>query len=252
VVTVVSKTSSLIIVCAAATFANETGATTKLSSSRLTNGVTQRSFSMERSMQDINQSFAYRGMTPSKIDFSFASGAIATGGVDFIGKDALRTAVVTPNWTQLNGTPIASQAFDIMNAVTGVGSILEDGAALSGTFIKSLKLTADNKLRGRPAIGTLGNASIGTGSFEVKGDIEVYLADGTLYDKFVANTASSISWTVQDAAGNGYAFQLPKIKYSDAKVQAGGLDQDVMVSLPFVGLMDTVTGKMLIIDRFNV
>lgn len=250
---IVSKTSSLIIVLAAGSFtANEAGASAKVSSSRLTNGTTQRSFSIERSMQDIGQSFLYRGMTPSKMDFSFSSGAIATGGFDFVGKDSLRTAVSGPNYTQLNGTPVASDTYDVMNAVTGVGNVLENGVALAGTFIKSLKLMVDNKLRGRTAIGTLGNVSVGAGTFEVKGEIEVYLADGTMYDKFINNTASSISFSAQDGALNGYVFTVPKVKYSDAKVQAGGLDQDVVISMPFTGLMDPTTGKMLIIDRVGV
>lgn len=249
---VVSKTSSTVLVFAASTFpSNETGATTTVSTNRLTNGVTQRSFSVERSLQDIGQSFVYRGMTVSKMDLSFASGAIVTGTFDLLGKDSIRANVTGPNYSQLPGTPIASDAFDVMNAVTGVGNVLENGIPLAGTFIKSLKLTVDNKLRGRTAIGTLGNVSVGSGTFDVKGTIEVYLIDGTMYDKFINNTASAISWTMQDGAGNGYAFTLPKVKYSDAKVQAGGGDQDIMISMPFTGLMDATTGKMLLIDKFG-
>jgi uncharacterized protein YceK len=83
----------------------------------------------------------------------------------------------------------------------------------------------------------------------VSGTMEVYLADGTLYDKFVTNTASSISWSAVDGAGNGYVFQLPKIKFSDAKVTGGALNSDAMLSIPFTALMDPVTGKTIIIDR---
>ena len=161
-----------------------------------------------------------------------------------MGKDAIRS-----NDTCLPGTPVASQTYDVMNAVAGVGNVLEGGSPLAGTFIKSLKLSVDNKLRARDAISVLGAASIGSGTLEVSGDIEVYLADGAMYDKFINNTASSITWTASDGDKNGYAFTFPKVKFKDAKVQAGGLDQDVMLMIPFTALMDVTTGKTVIIDK---
>lgn len=225
-------------------------AASTISSSRLVNGSTVRSFTLEKGMLDLvpTQFFAYRGMNASKLSMSFASGAIVTGSFDFMGKDSIRTT--TTGFT--GGSVIAPTTFDSVNAVSGVGTLLENGAAIPGTFIKSLKLDVDNKMRGQDAIGVLGFANILPGSIMVTGEMEIYLADGALYDKFVNNTSSSIVWTMRDGAGNGYAINLPKIKYSDAKVQAGGLDQDVMLSMPFTALMDTVTGKTIILDRFGV
>lgn len=215
-----------------------------ITSSRLVNGTVERSFTVERGLTDVNQYFAYRGMNLSKMDLNFQSGAIVTGSFNFMGRDSVRSGT-----TQLPGTPVASQTYDVMNAVNGVGNLLENGTTLAGTFIKSLKFSVDNKLRARDAIGILGAASIGPGTLEVTGEIEVYLADGTMYDKFVNNTASSITWTAADGAKNGYAFTFPKVKFQDAKVQAGGLDQDVMLMMPFTALMDATTGKTFIIDK---
>lgn len=217
-----------------------------LATSRLANGTTERSFTIERELGDVGQFFRHRGMSLSKLSMSFQSGSIVAGSFDFMGKDAIRGVA-----TGLPGSPIASETYDVMNAVNGVGNILENGAPLTGTFIKSLKFDLDNKLRARDAIGVLGAASIGAGTLEVKGEMEVYLSDGTMYDKFVNNTASSISWAAKDTSGNGYVLQFPKVKYSDAKVQAGGLDQDVMLSMPFTALMDPVTGKTILMDRLG-
>lgn len=251
---VASRTSTVITVSTATPIpgtgsrAGVTGST--ISTSRLVNGSTVRSFTIEKGMLDLTptQFFAYRGMNASKLSLSFASGAIVTGSFDFTGKDSLRTT--TTGFT--GGAVIAPTTFDSVNAVSGVGTLLENGAAIPGTFIKSLKLDVDNKMRGQDAIGVLGFANILPGSIMVTGELEIYLADGALYDKFVNNTSSSIVWTMRDGAGNGYAINLPKVKYSDAKVQAGGLDQDVMLSMPFTALMDTVTGKTIILDRFGV
>lgn len=219
------------------------GAAVKVNTFRLTNGVTKPSFSIERKHADITQFFNFRGMCANKMSLSFSSGSIATGSFDFMGKDSVRAGT-----TQM-GTPTASLTYDIMNAVTGVGNLYENGVALTGTSIKSLTLDVDNALRAQDAIGTLGAVGIGSGTITVSGTMEVYLADGTLYDKFVANTASSISWSAVDNAGNGYVFQLPKIKFSDAKVTGGALNSDAMLSIPFTALMDPTTGKTIIIDR---
>lgn len=247
---VASKTAAAITVAAATPIpgaGSRAGvAGCKVSSSRLSNGSTMRSFSIEKAMLDVNQFFMYRGMNASKLSMSFQSGAIVTGSLDFMGKDSVRGVA-----TGLPGTPIASAAYDVMNAVSGVGNILESGSPLANTFIKSLKLDLDNKLRGRDAIGVLGYADVAPGTLAVTGEMEVYLADGAMYDKFINNTASSIIWTMKDGAGNGYAITLPKIKYSDAKVQAGGLDQDVMLSMPFTALMDTTLNKTILLDRFG-
>lgn len=247
---IASKTTTVITVTAATPIpgtgsrAGVTGCT--ISTSRLVNGSTLRSFTLEKGLLDVNQFFSYRGMNASKLSLSFQSGAMVTGSIDFMGKDSIRATSTT-----LPGSPVASATYDVVNAVTGVGNLLENGSPLTGTFIKSLKLDIDNKLRGQDAIGVLGYAGIAPGTLAVSGEMEVYLADGALYDKFINNTASSVIWTMKDGAGNGYAITLPKIKYSDAKVQAGGLDQDVMLSLPFTALMDATTGKTVILDRFG-
>ena len=219
------------------------GAAVKVNTFRLTNGVVDRSFSIEREHADITQFFNFRGMRANKLSLSFSSGSIATGSFDFMGKDVVRGAATSM------GTSAASQTFGIMNAVSGVGNIYENGTALTGTSIKSLTLDVDNSLRVQDAIGVLGAAGIGSGTLTVSGTMEVYLADGTMYDKFVNNTASSLSWSVVDTAGNGYVFTLPNVKYSDAKVTGGSLNSDAMLSMPFTALMDATTLKTIIIDR---
>jgi hypothetical protein len=219
------------------------GAAVKINTFRLTNGTTQRSFTIEREHADITQFFAFRGMTAGKLSLSFSSASKVTGSFDFMGKDSVRgTSTVL-------GTRTESQTYEIMNAVTGIGNVYEGGSALTGTSIKSLALDVDNGLYGNDAIGSVGPISIGSGGFMVSGSMEVYLADGTLYDKFVNGTASSCSWSAVDVAGNGYVFTLPNIKFKDAKVQGGTLNGPAMLSIPFDAFMDATLLKTLVIDR---
>ena len=48
--------------------------------------------------------------------------------------------------------------------------------------------------------------------------------------------------------GNGYVITADKVKFSGGGVTAGGLNQDVMLSMNWQGLMDS-TGKTIAIDR---
>ncbi len=222
---------------------------TKISFARLSNGVAQTSFTLEREHTDITQLFPFYGMTLSNMSLSIASGDIIKGSIEFMGKNGGRVTV-----TVMPGAPVTSQTFDVMNAVVGVGTIYEGGVVLSDK-IKKIDIKIENMLRGQDAIGNLGNAGIGYGSFKVSGSMSVYLANGNLYDKFVNNITSSLQIPLMDTAKNGYMIQLPKLKYGDAKVTSGNKDTDCMIEVPFTGLKDQTVGalnKSLIIDRMGV
>lgn len=223
------------------------GANVKIHAGRVSNGVNQRSFVVERGHDDVEQYFAFRGMTADKLSLNIASGAIVTGSFEFMGRDSVRD-----DETQLPGTLVPSETYDIMNAVTGVGNFSENGVLLTDTFIKNIKLDLGNALRARDAISVLGAASIGSGEISVGGTLEVYFADGAMYDKFIASQSTALEWTLTDGAGNGYAFHIPKLKFSNAKINSGGKDQDIMFSTSFTGLLDPVSGKTILIDRFAV
>lgn len=223
------------------------GVAVTVSGSQVSNGTTERSFTIQRVHSDIAQFFAFRGMTANKLSLNFASGSLVNGSFEFMGRDVVRGGA-----TQLPGITTASRTFDIMNAVKGVGFLAEHGVVLTDSFIKSIKLDIGNNLYARDAIGILGAASIGSGSIDVSGSVEIYLKDGAIYDRFINGESSSIQFNVTDGSGNGYTFNLPKLKYQGPKINAGGKNTDVMFTANFKGLMDPVTGKTILIDRFGV
>lgn len=250
---VTAPTATLITLDAATPLTVGAGiANCTISASRLTNGVQMPSFTLEKGMADIGQFLSYRGMCVSKFSTSFASGSLTEGTFSFMGKDSERF-----NATSLPGSPVASKPFDITNGVTGVGKLWENGAPLTSTSIKSMSIEIDNALRGQEAIGTLGYAGIGVGTFSVKGSIEIYFADGAMYDKFIQDVYTSIVLSTQDPAGNGYVFTLPRVNLTSAKVQAGGKDTDLMMSFSYEAYADIANAdptlvKTLIIDRIGV
>lgn len=222
-----------------------------IQSSRLTNGVTMPSFTLERAMNDVSQFMAYSGMCVSKYSTSFSAGSLNDATFSFMGSGFDRDTS-----TMLPGSPTASLTYDITNSVAGVSNIWSKGVPLVDS-VKSMTLDIDNSLRGQKAIGTLGNAGIGVGTFMVKGSLEVYFADGSMYDDFKNDQFTSISLSVQDTAGNGYVISLPRVMLTSAKVQAGSRDTDLMASFEYQAYADlgnatVALRKTIFMDRVGV
>ena len=228
-------------------------AATVVKTSRLTNGTTQPSFTIERASNDTNEFFAYTGMTPSTMSLSMASGSLTTTEFGFMGKAASAAGA-----TQLPGSPVASQSYDIMSGVSGTScAVWYDGAPLTGTFINSISLSYDNALRMQNALCTLGAVGIGSGTIAATIDMEVYFASGReFYDEFLANTNKEVAFTAFDTSGNGYVFTFPKANISSYTVNAGGKDADLMASISVTALLDNANAnaalrKVMFIDRLG-
>lgn len=209
----------------------------------VSNGSTQTYFSLEVGHLDIAQYRLYKGFTPNKVSLSMQSGQIVTGSFDFLGMAALMSG------SSAMGSVAASQTNTPMNAVTGIGTVLENGTALTGTYMKSLTIDLQNNLRGQDAIGVLGFASIANGSVAITGSVQFYFADITMLNKLINNTKTSLAFYIKDTAGNAYGFNMPSIKFSSGKVAAGGLNQDAMVDLQYTAFMDATLLKSIIVSR---
>lgn len=236
----VAPTATVITLDAATSINTSIGGTSlsgaAVSSSRMANASVMKSFSLEAGHGDIGQYRLYTGMVPSKMDLKLAAGALVTGSMDFMGK------TMTLNATTSMGTPVAASTHTPANAVRGVVDVYEGGAAVSAvTYIKSCDISISNALRAQEAVGVFGNAGVGVGSFDASGKMEMYFSDATHYTKFINNTQSSLAIPVLDPAGNGYVYYFPRIKYSAAKVNAGGLDQDLMLSVDWQAIMDNTS-----------
>lgn len=244
--------SATVITLDASTQINTTIAGTSLPgsfirTSALTNGSTMKSYSLEVGHMDITQFRQYTGMIPSKMDLKIGVGSMITGTFDFMGKAMALSA------TTGMGTPVASQSFTPANAVKGIFDIFEGGSSITATtYIKSADISIDNTLRAQEAVGVFGNAGVAAGTIKVTGKLEVYFADAVMYNKFLNNTETSISVPILDTAGNGYVIVFPRMKYTAAKVNSSGLDQDDMLSLDFQALMDNVATSATYLKTFAI
>ena len=210
------------------------------------NGVTQKGYTYQKELTDLASPlyFTFNGGMVNTMALTVATGQILTGTFNVM---ALGAAV---NTTGVTGQSDADGAAnDVMNAVDNVVNIQFDDAA-STAYFSELSLTVNNNLRGQDAVGSLPHVDIALSRLEVTGSISLYIQDETLYNNYLNATAFSLSFRVEDDAGNAYVFTLPKVKFETGAADAGGLDQDVFQVSDWRALRDPTTNCMVQIDKF--
>lgn len=220
-----------------------------ISQSVVSNGSSlSRTFTLEYAMTDINQFLPFRGMRTNSLDLSLEVGSIITGSFGFLGQghDGMAGATTLP------GSPVASQSLEVMNSVADVGAIYENGSSIlsgSSSFIKSVKLSVTNNLRGQKAIGVFGNAGVGLGQLAITGSLDIYVENANYYNKWLAGTKTNLALGMADAAGNGYLVELDKVQFKDGGLNLGGRNDDTMLSLPFEAFYDPTTNRGIRLTR---
>lgn len=250
--TITGPTSTVITLDTNTPAAVSAGESIQVQSARLTHGIAQTSFTLERFNSDIGVYIAYTGMTPSKMNVNIASGALTGVTFDFMGKAAIENTA-----TNLPGTVQAAPTYDIHSGVAGASNaVWMDGAPVVGTYVKSVSMDFDNALRNQGAIGTLGSVAIGSGTINCTLSAQIYFANKDMFTKFRTNTATSLIFASTDAAGNGYIFTVPVANITSWKSNAGSKDNDQMVDLSMTALLDAGNAdaslrKVVFVDRIG-
>jgi len=240
---VTSVTTLTVVVDDAGLVDESAPASATLDGAYLRNGTEEHSYSIERKHADITEFFGFLGMVVNTLELTIAANAAVTGTIEFQGKSAslAQSTIGT-------GGPTDATTTEVFNALSNVGSIEEGGSALS-LMIQEITISIANNVRGIPAVGTLGAADIGVGKCDITGTLNVMFADDTLYDKYLANTATSLSFQLTDAAGNVYIFTIPNIKFESDQPNAEGQDSDVVENITWRAMRDSTTDCMIQIDR---
>ena len=215
----------------------------------LENGTTLRFFTLRKHFQDMSpeQFHYFCGTAVEGFDFTMELGKIVSGSFSMtsFGIDPDTGITTEAIGGETSSTPSTASP---MNAVTNYQDFSIDSVPYSGC-ISSMSLAVKNNIRAIMCLGSLTARDMKLGTLEVTGNAEFYFNDSTVYDRFVKGLEMSLSFALQDDAGNRYDFLMPRAKFETGETVAGGKNSDVMVSTTYRALYDATEDCVLRITR---
>jgi hypothetical protein len=210
---------------------------------QLINGVLNRSFLFEKGYLDINQFIQFRGTAVEEWNLDISSRKVIAQSIAFMGAQATRSgatvsasAAAAPTYPPIVAGPM----------ITGI----ETNTNMTGIKVNGFKLQVKNNMRIHDHIETLASDDFGRGVQDITGSLSAYFKSGALYDQFLANGAISFQFSIQDPlSGHTYTIKIPVMKLPDVGQEIPGVDADVIQSVTWRGLYDSVSGAHMIITR---
>jgi len=209
------------------------------------NGTTNKSYTIEKEFADVSSLHQFDGMRVGSMSLSFESQSILTGSFSFNGQG------VTLASTTIASTTAAVISNPVMNASGNVGDVWEGSNIAGGVCFQSFSIDLTNNNREQPKVGQSELAGIAAGRCEVTGSMTAYFENNSLVSKFVNDTNSSFRTKVTDSDGNSYLFTVPNTKYTEATIEAGGANSDVVQDLTYGAIVDAGGTYAIQIDALD-
>ena len=212
------------------------GDTVTITTTRMENANTNSFFAIEKYFVDMSSQFMeYLDMHVDTMNLEFGAGAVPTINFTFKGTDH-------PAITSTIGTGYtAASTNDVINTENGyIGTLLgNDGAVLSSATgcVTKVSISITNSIRVEEGLNC---TTIGKGDFDCKVNFDIVFLDQTYYKIFQNDGYTSLSLAAVDGSNQGFGFTFPKIKYTDATVQASGRNSTVIGSYQGQALKTTV------------
>jgi hypothetical protein len=210
-------------------------------------GNAQKYFSIEDQAVDgvagaTKQYRLFKGMAVSSVNISIAPDQPVNATFNFVGRDMTQSAT---------SVQVAAAADDSDNLPfdSFSGSVTEGGSVIAN--VTAIDLTMSNDLSNAFVIGSNIAAEPEYGMMTVTGTITVRYSDAVLINKFLSETASTLSFEVDDQTNaNPYTFALPNIRYTGAAAPIAGT-KGRLVTLPFTALYDETALTNISLTRTN-
>jgi len=194
--------------------------------SQVVNGVTKRSFTLERYYCDLvapAKPYARMpGMMVDTLNLDVTADAVVTGSFGFTGKQSQSQADSAGYHTE---DPPDNE---VVASTSDVEAILENNEV---TEVTSFTLALANNLRNKPAVGSLGPVGKGVGQVNPTGTVQLYYEDEAVMDKYLDFEWSALSTVVEDEDGNVYIIDLPRVKYTNGRRVGGGINTDIIADM---------------------
>lgn len=209
----------------------------------LTNAMKTKSLTFEE-MLEVGEADLYSrftGCMVNKLSFSLQPKKPITMTASVMGRSE-----VTGDAEIASATYAAAPTNSVMAAPRGVASLDVGG----NTFrVRSMTLDIVNNLRTRESIDDAYTAEFGKGSVQVTGSVEVYFDSNEVYQKALDHESVAITAALGRTAGEKYKIELPKAILGDVSKGERRKNTDVMMTLPFQGVLDPATGCSVKLTR---
>lgn len=210
----------------------------------LKNGVTQKSFTIEKTFETgaTDQFHRFTGSIANTLTLSMSTQAIVTGAFGFVckGSSSAQAEIASSTYN-------AATTTEVINAATNFASLAITGA--TSPELTSLELSITNNLSQQQVLGSLDSRGITAGRFEVTGSLTAYFDNEELYELYLNGTATDLTFKLGGASTANYVFDLPNIKFTSGQVVAGGNDQPVVAEMQFQALYDSGEAATIKVTR---
>lgn len=216
----------------------------------ITNGSTQRSFTIERQQQDLaSPTYEYfTGMQVDKFSLPFKASSILAGTMSFVGQGQPNAST-----TRVSGaTDVSAPTYPILNAASHIGELYVNGSPVSGpSYMSEIGLDIANNMQTQFAIGSIGPIGVLDGQFNVTGNFVSYFGDLTEMNLVINDTDTSMMFRAGRKDGNreSILFDVPSMRVSgNSTVDAK--NQSRMFNGTYAAKMHATLNYMLGVGRF--
>jgi len=214
----------------------------------LLNGTSRTPVSMEKTFTDADgTSYYHRG---SGVLFGNMSFEIVEKSLTAITFTALGRAGTTDSAIIAGATYVAANSNPVLDASNDVSGLALTGTGLTGTpIVKGLTLQVNANLREQAQVGSLNLAGIGLGRLEPSGEITIYFEDNEEIDALIAQTDVALTFVIGRTTLEKYQFTLPKMRFSNPRIDTQGINTDVVVIMDWTAIFDATENASIKIER---
>jgi len=208
----------------------------------LENATTKKSYTFEKKIDvdGTDHFLTYKACRLDTLALTFPVAGVISYALGIMGKHSIGAAATAGSgaYTAAGVTePMASEQVAVTEATVSPGDV------------RSLTVNLGNNLRRQMALGSSAPIGFGYGGFRASGVLELYFANRTLYDKYVAETKTELEAVVTDSASKSYTITVPKARWGVPTINLEGVNGDIFAQFPWTGVKDAVTGDTVNITR---
>ena len=187
----------------------------------LRNGSVEKSWFIEKELADALY-LRYPGSYITGGGIATNQGSFAECNFDFLCKEETKATA------KLDTSPTAAPSGRVFDTVTGLSRFNMTGVTTQPILQSISWSIAKEGARQQFGIGNVGALGMGRGTITGSGSLTTYFKDFSIYDNFVNETSSELSYRIADNAGNGYIIIMPNATITNPSITAGGPDTDMV------------------------